>query len=54
MKPETLYKIRDGLQLPSCETIIKVKQMVSELNLNWWFFDQGEPDLQSSEILLRN
>ena len=51
MKPETLYKIRDGLQLPSCETIIKVKQMLPDLNLNWWLFDQGEPDLQSVEKL---
>ncbi len=52
MKPETLYKIRDGLQFPACETIIKIKQIIPELNLNWWLFDQGEPSLQMSDILL--
>ncbi|MDF9801325.1 DNA-binding phage protein [Catalinimonas alkaloidigena] len=51
MKPETLYRIRDGSQLPSCETIIKVKQMIPNLDLNWWLFDQGDSNLQSSEAL---
>ncbi len=53
MKPETLYKIRDGLQFPACETIIKIKQIIPELNLNWWLFNQGEPNLQMSNILLQ-
>ena len=35
MKPETLYKIRAGHQLPSCATVIKVKQAFTEINLNW-------------------
>ncbi|MEK6480932.1 hypothetical protein WJR50_25545 [Catalinimonas sp. 4WD22] len=51
MKPETLYRIRDGSQLPSCETIIKVKQMIPELDLNWWLFDQGESNLRSTDGL---
>lgn len=51
MKPETLYRIRDGSQLPSCDTIIKVKQMIPDLDLNWWLFDQGESNLQSSDAL---
>lgn len=42
-RPDVLYRIRDGESLPSCETIINLKNVFPELDLNWWLCDEGGP-----------
>ncbi|MGB3849380.1 MAG: hypothetical protein WA958_05390 [Tunicatimonas sp.] len=52
-RPEVLYRIRDGESLPSCETIINIKNVLPDLNLNWWLCNQGGPSVHRENERLR-
>lgn len=50
-RPEILYRVRDGESLPACESIINIKNVLPDLNLNWWLCDQGEASIRENEVI---
>ena len=50
-RPDILYRIRDGEALPSCETLVNIKNVLPDLSLDWWLCDQGEPASRDKLLL---
>jgi len=47
---QTIYKYINGKSLPGIDVILKVKQMIPEINLNWLLVGEGEMYVKPQKI----